>query len=131
MSDDRSGMAVGFTAFAGLMMILIGLWDIVAGFAGIIHNDFYAVSSNYVFHFNTSAWGWINLLVGLVVLLAGVGIFGGAVWARTVGVIIALFAAVESFMFIPVYPLWGITLVAISVFVIWALTAHGRDIATR
>jgi hypothetical protein len=131
MSDDRSGMAVGFTAFAGLMMILIGLWDIVAGFAGIIHNDFYAVSSNYVFHFSTSAWGWINLLVGLVVLLAGVGIFGGAVWARTVGVIIALLAAVESFMFIPVYPLWGITLVAISVFVIWALTAHGRDIATQ
>jgi len=131
MSDDRSGLAVGFTAFAGLMMILIGLWDIVAGFAGIIHNDFYAATSNYVFHFNTSAWGWINLLVGLVVLLAGVGIFGGAVWARTVGVIIALFAAVESFMFIPVYPLWGITLVAISVFVIWALTTHGRDIATR
>lgn len=131
MSDDTSGMAMGFSAFAGLMMILIGLLDIVAGFAGIIHNDFYAVSSNYVFHFNASTWGWVNLLFGLVILLAGVGVFGGAVWARTVGVIIAVVAAVESFMFIPVYPLWGITLVTISVFVIWALTVHGRDLSTR
>jgi hypothetical protein len=129
MDTNRSGMAVGFSAFAGVMMILIGVFDIIQGLAGIIKKDFYATTPNYVFHFNTSTWGWINLVLGVVVLLAGFGVFSGAVWGRTVGVFIAALVAIENFAFIPIYPLWAITIIAISVFVIWALTVHGRDIA--
>ena len=112
-----------------MMMMLIGCFDIIQGLAGIIKKDFYAATPNYVFHFSTSAWGWINLILGVVVLLAGIGIFTGAVWARSVGVAIAALVAIENFAFIPIYPLWAITIIAISVFVIWALTVHGRDLS--
>jgi dolichyl-phosphate-mannose--protein O-mannosyl transferase len=130
MSRERSSMAVGFTYFAAVIMMLAGVFNIIEGLAGVVHNDFYTITSNYVFHFNASAWGWINLLVGVVVLLAAYGLFTGAIWARTVGVIMAAITALDGFAFIPVYPLWGITLVTLSVLVIWALTMHGRDVTT-
>jgi dolichyl-phosphate-mannose--protein O-mannosyl transferase len=127
MSDSRSEWGVGFAFFAGFMLMIVGVFDLIQGFAALFKKDFYAVSSNYVFHFDSSTWGWIHMLIGLVVLLAGLGILRGAVWARTVGVIVAIVVAVENFMFIPIYPVWSIIIIAVAVTVIWALTAHGRD----
>ena len=130
MSRERSSMAVGFTYFAAVIMMLMGVFGIIQGLAGIVHKDFYAVTPNYLFHFNASTWGWINLIVGVIVLLAAYGLFTGAIWARTVGVIVAMIAALDGFAFIPLYPLWGITVVTLAVIVIWALTMHGRDVTT-
>jgi dolichyl-phosphate-mannose--protein O-mannosyl transferase len=127
MSDGKKEWAVGFAFFAGLMLMMIGIFDLIQGFAALFKEDFYAISPNYVFHFDSSTWGWIHMLIGLVVLFAGLGIFRGAVWARTVGVIVAIIVAIENFMFIPIYPVWSIIMVAVAVTVIWALTAHGRD----
>ena len=66
---------------------------------------------------------------GIIVVLAGIGLFSGAVWARTVGVIVAALSAIVNFAWLPWYPIWGIIIIAVDVAVIWALTAHGRDIA--
>ena len=130
MSENRSGMAVGFTFFAAVMMIMIGMFHAIAGLAAIIHDAFYTTPSEYLFNWNPSTWGWIHLIVGIVVLLAGFGLFTGAVWARTVGVIIALISAVVSFAWLPYYPIFALVLIAIAVIIIWALTAHGRDITS-
>ena len=126
---NRSGAAVGWTAFAGVMMILIGVWWIFAGLVGLINDNFYVKTKDYIFQFNTTTWGWIHLIVGAIVLLAGFGVFAGAVWARTIGVIMAVVTAVVSFAWLPWYPLWALLIAAASITVIWALTAHGRDIA--
>ena len=128
MSENRSGAAVGFTYFASLMMIVIGFFDIIQGLAAIIKQTWYAVSPNYAFKFNVATWGWITLLIGIIVLLAGFGLWSGAAWARTVGVIMAAVVAIEEFAFLPYYPVWSITVILLSVFVIWALTMHGRDV---
>jgi hypothetical protein len=128
LSEDRSEWAVGFTYFAGFMMVMIGFFDMIVGFAALFKKDFYAVTPNYVFHFNTSTWGWIHMLLGLIVLLAGFALFTGAVWARTLGVIMAVVIAITNFAFIPIYPVFSIVIIATCVFVIWALTAHGRDV---
>jgi hypothetical protein len=93
-----------------------------------LEDEFYAVTPNYVFEFDDTTWGWVHLIGGIIILLAGFGLFSGAVWARTVGVIVATISAIISFFWIPLYPLWAITIIAIDVAVIWALTAHGRDI---
>ena len=100
----------------------------IAGLSGIIKDDFYAVTPNYVLKFDVTTWGWIHLIGGIVVVLAGFGVFSGKVWARTVGVILAAVSALVSFAWIPLYPIWSIVLIAIDVTVIWALTVHGRDI---
>jgi hypothetical protein len=129
MSQQRSGVAAGFTMFAAIMMILIGSFHIIAGLAGVFEDEFFAVTPEWIFQFDTTTWGWIHLLAGIVVILAGFGLFSGAVWARTVGVIVAAVSAVANFAWMPYSPVWSITIIAIDVFVIWALTMHGRDIA--
>jgi hypothetical protein len=129
MSQQRSGAAVGFTMFAAFMMILIGSFHIIVGIAGILEDEFFVATPNWVLEFDATTWGWIHLLAGIVVLLAGFGLFSGAVWARTIGVILATVSAIANFAFIPYYPVWSLAIIAVDIFVIWALTAHGRDIA--
>ena len=129
MSESRSGVAVGFTMFAAFMMILVGSFHIIAGIAGIIEDQFYVTTENYFLEFDATTWGWIHLVAGVIVLLAGIALFSGAVWARTVGVILATISAIANFAFIPHYPVWSIAVIAIDIFIIWALTVHGRDVA--
>lgn len=131
MSHQRSGAAVGFIVFAAFMMILIGSFHVIAGIAGILEDEFYVTTPNWVFQFDATTWGWIHLIGGIVVLLAGFGLFSGAVWARTVGVVIATISAIANFAFIPYQPFWSLTIIAIDVFVIWALTVHGRDVVAE
>jgi hypothetical protein len=125
---EPSSWAIGFTGFAAFMLIIVGFFHIIAGIAGIWENTFYAVTDNYVFQFDVTTWGWIHLIAGIVVMLAGFGIFTGAVWARTIAVIIALLSVIANFMFLPYFPVMSILIIAVDVAVIWALTAHGRDI---
>jgi hypothetical protein len=126
--QERSRAAVGFTTFAGILMITIGIWHAIAGFAGILEDEFYAATPNYILELDATAWGWTHLLAGVIIVLAGAGLFSGAVWARTVGVILAIVSMIANFAFIPFYPVWSIALIALNIGVIWALTVHGRDI---
>ena len=125
---QTSGGAVYLTAFAGILMFLLGGWWIIAGFVAIVNDDFFVVTQEWIFEFSTTSWGWTHLILGVVVLLAGAGVFSGAVWARTVGVILAGISGLVAFAWLPYYPVWAILFVTLSVFTAWALTAHGRDI---
>ena len=130
MSDREPSMwAAGWATFAGLMMIMLGVFHAIAGFAEIIDPDAYVVTQQYVFKFSSSAWGWIHLIVGILVFFAGFGIFRGAVWARTVGVILAIVSAAAAFAWLPYVPFWSLLLIFVAISVIWALTAHGRDMS--
>jgi hypothetical protein len=96
----------------------------------VINDKFYVVWREHVFQLDVTTWGWIHLLMGILVLLAGFGLFSGAVWARTVSVIIALITGITAFAWLPCYPIWGVCLLTAASAVIWALTAHGRDVAS-
>jgi hypothetical protein len=128
VSENRSGWAVGYTYFAAIMMVFLGAFHALAGLTGIIRDEAFVVTKDYVVQLDTTQWGWIHLIVGLIVLFAGFGLLSGAIWARTVGVIMAIISGIVAFVWIPVYPVWGILLVVIAVGVVWALTAHGRDV---
>jgi hypothetical protein len=127
MSDNSSGLAMGTTMFAAVTMMIVGALDALQGLAAIIKGEAYVVGSEYVYKFNVSTWGWINLLLGIVILLAGFSLLSGATWARVVGIVIAVLVIISNFMWLPYYPLWSIIVIAVSILVIWALTAHGHD----
>ena len=127
MSARPSGWAVGWIMFAAIMMLLIGFFHVIAGLVAIVDDNFYVATKEYVFQFDRTTWGWIHLIFGIVVFLAGLSLFKGAIWARTVGVILGVVSAVVGFAWLPWYPIWGIVIVVIAVSVIWALTVHGRD----
>ena len=129
MDEETSGWAIGWTAFAGIMMIMAGVWWVISGVIALANDTFYVVGEEYIFQFDVTTWGWIHLLVGILVSIAGFFLFKGAVWARTVGVIIAVLMALLAFAWLPWYPIWAILYIVVSVFIIWALTVHGRDIA--
>jgi hypothetical protein len=124
--EDSSGWAAGFTLFAALMMIMAGVWQALAGLIAIFENEFYVATRNYLFEFDATTWGWIHLLLGVIVGLAGLGLMAGQTWARVVGIILAVLSAIANFLFIPYYPFWSMLIIAVDVFVIWALAAHGR-----
>jgi hypothetical protein len=106
----------------------VGVFDALQGLAAIIKKDVYVVGQDYLWKLDASAWGWINLLLGVLMVLAGLALYGGATWARVVGVVLAGLVAITNFMWLPYYPVWAILVIATSVAVIWALTVHGREV---
>ena len=128
---NYSGAAVGWSMFAGIMLILIGVMDVIQGIVALAKDEFYVVGREWVFEFDITGWGWIHLILGIVLVVSGAGIFSGNVLARTVGVVVASLAMIANFAWLPYYPIWSMIVIAISIAVIWALTVHGRDITVR
>jgi hypothetical protein len=124
---DTSGMAVGFTVFAAIMMLMVGVFQALQGLIAIFENEFYVQTRNYLFQFDATTWGWIHLVLGLLVAFAGWGLLSGRTWARVVGITLAALSATANFLFIPYYPFWSLLIITLDIFVIWALTAHGRE----
>jgi hypothetical protein len=127
--EPVSGWTVGFVYFAGAMMILIGIFHAIGGLAAIFEDEFFVIGRNYVFDLDVTAWGWIHLIGGLIVIAAGIGVYNGAPWARTVGVIIAGLSAIANFLYIPYYPVWSVLIIALNILVILSLLAFSREAA--
>ena len=125
---ETSGTAVGFILFAAIMMIMVGVFQALQGLIAIFENEFYVATRNYLFQFDATTWGWIHLLVGLLVAFAGWGLLSGRTWARVVALTLAVLSAITNFLFIPYYPFWALLLITLDVFVIWAVAAHGGDL---
>ena len=124
-AGEPSGAAVGFILFAAIMMIMVGVFQAIQGLIGIFENEFYVQTRNYLLKFDATTWGWIHLLLGLLVAFAGWGLFSGRTWARTVAIILAVLSAIANFAFIPYYPFWSLLIITLDIFVIWAVAAHG------
>ena len=121
---------VGWIGFAGVVMILSGIFQAIEGLVGIFRESFYVVAhSPQVLVVNSvHTWGWINLIVGVVVMLAGISLFSGSTWARVVAVLFALGSAIVNMVYLPQFPVWSILCISLSVIVIYAVMAHGAEL---
>ena len=124
---QRSGW-VGWIQFAGIMMIIGGTLNAFYGLVALLNDDWVVWQNRTAVLLDLTGWGWIQLLLGLVVILAGIGVFTGNVLARIVAVILAAGSLVANFAVLPVYPLWSLVVMVIDVLVIWALMAHGGEL---
>ncbi|MCZ7413931.1 MULTISPECIES: DUF7144 family membrane protein [unclassified Streptomyces] len=120
-SPDASGLSGG-VIFAGVLMLVVGTMSILVGIGGIAEDDVYARVGDYVYEFDLTTWGWIHLVLGALVALTGLGVLAGAPVARGVGVALAVLVAIAQFMWLPYQPIWSVVVIAIAVFIIWALT---------
>jgi hypothetical protein len=111
------------------MMITVGIFQAMAGLVAIFNDNFYVLGREYVFKFDVTTWGWIHLILGAVVALAGWAVLAGRTWGRVIGITLAVLSAIANFLFIPYYPFWALTIIALDVFVVWALAAHGHAVA--
>jgi hypothetical protein len=124
--DQRTGWT-GWVAFAGVMMVIGGALNLLYGIIAAVNDEWAVWTNRTVVYLDVSEWGWVHIILGLVVLLSGIGVFSGNILARTVGVIVASISLVVNFLYIPVYPFWSLVVITIDALVIWALTAHGRE----
>lgn len=125
---EPSQAAAGLSVFAAVMMMMVGAFQALQGIVALANETFYVVGEKYVLQFDVTTWGWVHLILGAVVAVAGYFVLQAAVWARTVGVVAAVVSALANFAWLPYYPVWSILIIALNVFVIWALTVRGRDV---
>ncbi|MCW2803335.1 MAG: Membrane protein [Propionibacteriaceae bacterium] len=120
---------LGWILFAGVMMIVLGIFHAMAGLVALFHDDYYVVRSDgLVVTLSYTGWGWIHLILGVVVITAGVALFQGHMWSRIVAVVVAVVSAVGNLAFLSASPVWSAIMIAVDILVIYALTAHGREI---
>jgi hypothetical protein len=120
-----SGWALGGVAFAAVMLVLLGTFQTIAGIVAIVDDKFYVTSPNYTVTIDVTKWGWIHLGLGVLMVVAGAGLFARRRWAGIIAIVLAVCSAVANFFFIPYYPYWSILVIALDVWVIWSLTRSG------
>ena len=119
---------VGWIAFAGTMMLLLGSFHVIQGLVAVFKDDYFLVGkSGLVVNVDYTTWGWVHIIGGLIIAGAGVGLFSGKVWARTIGVIFAMVSAILNISFLAAYPIWSTIMITVDILVIWALTVHGSE----
>jgi hypothetical protein len=123
----ESAWASGLTVAASAFMIIGGMWNALAGVAALVHDEVYVNTPQYTYSFDLTVWGWIQLLVGILVAGAGFAILKGQAWARMIGIAVTAVSMIANFMFLPHYPLWSLAIIAVDVGVIWALLTYRRD----
>ena len=128
MADQPSKAAVGWAFFASVLLMIAGILQMIAGIVALANDEFWVVGQKWAFQFDITKWGWVHLIIGIILLFVGIGILTGNLAARIVGVLIASLSMIVNFAFLPWYPLWSIVIIAIDIAIIWALTAHGRDV---
>lgn len=121
---------VGWVAFAGILMLINGIFQILVGLTALLNDQWFVTTKQTLLVFNISSWGWIHLAIGIVIFLAGWSLFYGSALGRTVGVIMAGLSAVANLAFLGAYPLWSIIIITIDVLVIYALIVHAGELKT-
>lgn len=120
MSTRRALTATG-AILAAVLMVVLGFWEVVAGIAAVAEDPLFDRPGAYLGSVDLVAWGWAHVTVGAVTAVAGVFVFTGRVWARVVGMFLAMVVSLLNFAFIPYYPVWAILCLALGIGVIWAL----------
>lgn len=119
-----SPWATGLALFAGVMMIVAGVYQVFGGIAALVHDEVYVTTPDYVYSMDLTGWGWIHLVLGILLVLVGVGVMSGQKWARFTGIGLVALSMIANFLFVPYYPVWSLLIIALEVAVIWALAVY-------
>jgi hypothetical protein len=120
---------VGWVAFAGIMMMLLGSFQAIAGLVALFKNEVVYIGLENTWLVDFTAWGWAHLILGIVIIFAGMAVLAGKTWGRVVGVLLASISALANFAFIPVYPVWSVLMIIVDALVIYALIVHGSEMS--
>ena len=123
---ERTGWT-GWITFAGVMLIIGGSLGLIFGIIAAVNDNWVVFTNRGQVSLDLSTWGWVHIIVGAIVVLAGFCVFTGNILARIVAVAVAVVSLIANFLWLPVYPVWAIIIITIDVLVIWALTAHGGE----
>jgi hypothetical protein len=121
---EEPGRGYGLVLFASILLLVIGCFNAIQGIAAIANSHVFIANAHYVFG-NQRTWGWVTLIIAIVQLLAAAGVLAGNQVARWVGVAFLALSAIDQMFFIPAYPFWALTIIAMDVVALYGLTAYG------
>ena len=124
---DVSGLAVGFILMGTVMMMLLGCFQVIVGLSALIDDTFYQIRPGYSLDMDVTAWGWLHIVGGIVLMVVSVALIGGSSIARIVAIACVALSAIWNFYSIPYHPVWSIIMLVLCFGVLWALIAHGRE----
>jgi hypothetical protein len=129
VESNASGAVIGWTVFAAVMLMISGIGNILEGIAQLVRGSYFVTLPNYAYNLSVHSWGWIHLIAGIVVFLAGAALMADKTWARVVGVAFASASLFLNLVYLPFFPVWSIVVIALDAFVIWALLSPRRGYA--
>ena len=118
---------IGWVYFAAFMLIAVGFFQTILGFTAILNDEWFVKVGGTLLLLDYTTWGWIHLILGIVSMVVGTGLFNGSTWARVVAVNLVMFNFLAQFAFVSVYPIWSIIIMVVDVLVLYALTVHGAE----
>jgi hypothetical protein len=126
VSNDPAGgfMTDVISMFAGVLLLVAAGFSILQGAAAIANGDIYAAGSDYLYDFNMTVWGWVYLVLGVLGLIVAIGVLRRTSWGQVSGMIIAGLSALANFASLPHYPLWAISVIAVDLLIIYALSTQ-------
>lgn len=130
MSSSRPTQStgwVGVIVFGATLMVMLAIFNIIQGLLAIGESDVFVRSGGDVVIWDVSTWGWIHLVLGVLLAVTGVLLFKGTVWAIVVALVLVVLNASAQMLFLPVYPFWSLIVIAVDMLLLWALTFHGSE----
>jgi hypothetical protein len=119
--------AVGIAWFAGVLMCVVGVNQVLLGISALRNDAVYVQTPNYVYELDLTAWGWVHLVFGVLLVVTGISVVRGLAWARGVGIGLVALNLIANFLFLPYYPVWSLLVIALDVAVIWGLAVYRDD----
>ena len=126
-SNEVTGWS-GWISFAGFMMIVIGVLQLISGFTALMNDKYFVVTEERLVAFDFTTWGWGQLIIGVIILMAASSVMRGGLLGRIVGITLAMISIFVNFAFLSAYPIWSILVIGIDVMIIYALSVHGREL---
>ncbi|NEW34473.1 hypothetical protein GV791_18195 [Nocardia cyriacigeorgica] len=121
-SPVKQGFAAGTSIGASILLLTVGVLSILQGISAVAEDQLFVVGIEYVYEFDTTTWGWIHIVLGIVLVISAIGLMSGTTWGRVAAVTIAALSIIANFLWLPYYPLWSILIIAMNIVVIWAVT---------
>ena len=119
---ERTGK--GVSVFGAILLITAGLFQFFEGLSAAQNDAVYESIKDYSYRMDISGWGWTHMVIGAAAFVVGIAILAGQTWAMIAGMVLAGLSAVTNFLFLPYYPTWSMTIIAVDVVVIWALSTR-------
>ncbi|TLF77354.1 DUF7144 family membrane protein [Nocardia cyriacigeorgica] len=126
-SPVKQGFAAGTSIGASILLLTVGVLSILQGISAVAEDQLFVVGIEYVYEFDTTTWGWIHIILGIVLVISAIGLMMGTTWGRIAAVTIAALSIIANFLWLPYYPLWSILIIALNIVVIWAVTTWNPE----
>jgi hypothetical protein len=131
MAERRSGAWTGFIVFGGTMMLIIGVVNIFEGLVALLDDEHVVMTPNNLVIVDLTAWGWVLMISGVLMIAAGAGLLAGQSWARITAIVLVGLHLLTQIAWIGAYPVWSLLMIALDTVVLFALTARWADVRSR